>query len=121
MAILIVVSRTAGQTFQLVQTLAPQFGRDVELIWDRRIGDRRRPDRAASVEWRRVDRRRAEVENLFLDARRMERRQTPASRMPERRQAERRRRMPDTWWALGFVLVRPDSPAVPTVRGEISD
>jgi hypothetical protein len=71
MAILIVVRRTAGQTFQHIQTtLGPELRRDVTLIWDRRIGDRRRLNRSASVERRARDRRVVDVEPLFLDARR---------------------------------------------------
>jgi hypothetical protein len=64
------------------------------------------------VERRVQDRREAEAEPLILDeTRRVERRQHPALRVPERRQTDRRRRPPDTWQTLGFVLVRQDRPA----------
>jgi len=109
---LIVVRRDAGGTFQHFRTTLAQLGGDVELLWDRRTSERRHHPDPARVE-RRVGERRAEaeVEPVFLDEpRRAERRQQPEFWMPERRQSERRQRAPETWKALGFVLVqREDS------------
>ena len=70
------------------------------------------------MERRIEDRRDPESQPRFLDQRRLERRQRPEARMAERRQAERRRRAPDTWGTLGFVLVPRDRPASHTARGE---
>jgi hypothetical protein len=112
MAALIVVKHDAIGTFQhLRATLAHTLVRDVELIWDRRASDRRRPGASVAVERRVRDRREAESEPALLEPRRMERREQPEARMPERRRAERRRREPDTWRTLGFVLVQQDCPA----------
>jgi hypothetical protein len=109
-ATLIVVRRDAGGTFQHFQTTLAQLGHGVELLWDRRTGERRHHQDPARVERRMGERRAdAEVEPVLLDEpRRMERRQQPESRIPERRRAERRQRAPDTWRTLGFVLVRPE-------------
>jgi hypothetical protein len=109
-ATLIVVRPDAGGTFQHFQTTLAHLGQGVELLWDRRTGERRHHSAPARVERRRVERRaEAEVEPVFLDEpRRMERRQQAESRIPERRRAERRQRAPDTWQTLGFVLVRRD-------------
>jgi hypothetical protein len=108
---LIVVSRDASDTFRHFQALVAQrIDGDVELIWDRRMRDRRRHDPSIPVE-RRVRDRRAEEAELLDDldeARRTERRQQSQLRMPERRKAERRRRPPETWQTLGFVLVTRD-------------
>jgi hypothetical protein len=108
-ATLIVVRRDAGDTFQHFRTALAPLGHGVELLWDRRTGERRHPQDPARVE-RRTGERRAEAEGepVFLDEpRRMERRQEAGSRLiQERRRAERRQRAPDTWQTLGFVLVR---------------
>jgi hypothetical protein len=108
-ATLIVVRRDAGGTYRhFLTTLARVSRRDVELMWDRRVGDRRHGDAVIPVE-RRIGERRAadsESEPVFLDEpRRMERRQHSECRVPDRRQGERRQRLPDTWRTLGFVLV----------------
>jgi hypothetical protein len=110
---IIVVRRDAHGTFQHFQTTLAQLCGDVELLWDRRTGERRHLEASVPVE-RRVRERRAvepEAEPVFLDEpRRIERRQQPESRMSDRRQAERRQHVRDTWRTLGFVLVRRNSP-----------
>jgi hypothetical protein len=123
MTTLIVVRRGASATFQQLQAMVAQrLDGDVELIWDRRLGDRRRHAPSVSVERRVRDRRSAEPESLDDpdEARRVERRQQTQLRMPERRAAERRRRAPDTWQTLGFVLVTRDGPAYGAAPGEPS-
>jgi hypothetical protein len=42
-------------------------------------------------------------------------------RMPERREADRRRRAPDTWQTLGFVLVARDRSVSDAAPGEVSE
>jgi hypothetical protein len=109
MATLIIVRRDAGVTFQhLEATWVPTLGRDLTLMWDRRMGDRRHLDAATPIE-RRVGERRApdaQVLDGFREGRRDERRQQPEWRLPERRHGDRRRRAPDTWDTLGFLVVR---------------
>jgi hypothetical protein len=109
MTTLIVVRRDANRVFQHFQaTLAQTLGDDVELLWDRRAGDRRRPAASVPVERRVQDRRDPEPEPVFLDQRQLERRQRPEARLPDRRRAERRRRTPNAWRVLGFVVVPRD-------------
>src|SRR5262245_65389490 len=99
MATLIVVRRSASATFQHLQAMVAQrLDGYVELIWDRRTGERRRHDPSIPVERRVRDRRSAEPEPLEDpdEARRVERRQQNQLRMPERPAAERRRRAPGT-------------------------
>src|SRR5262245_36776244 len=123
MTTLIVVSRSASATFQHLQAMVAQRpDGNVELIWDRRTGDRRRHDPSVPVERRVRDRRSAEPEPLEDpdEARRAERRQQSQLRIPERRAAERRRRAPDTWRTLGFVLVARDGAASRAAPGEPS-
>ena len=51
MATLIIVRRDAGVTFQhLEATWVPTLGRDLTLMWDRRMGDRRHLDAATPIE-----------------------------------------------------------------------
>jgi hypothetical protein len=45
---------------------------------------------------------------VMWDRRGGDRRAMPRRVEPERRQSEQRRRLPDTWYTLGFVLVRRD-------------
>ena len=111
MATLMLVRRDVGATFQhLEATWVPTLGRDLTLMWDRRMGDRRHLDAATPLERRVGERRAADAQVLdgFREARRDERRQRPELRMPERRQAERRRPAPDTWGTLGFLVVRSE-------------
>jgi hypothetical protein len=109
METLIIVRRDAGATFQhLEATWVPTLGRDVTLMWDRRMGDRRHLDATTPIE-RRVGERRApdaQVLDGFREGRRDERRQQPEWRIPERRHGDRRRPAPDTWDTLGFLVVR---------------
>src|SRR5262245_59174521 len=125
MATLIVVSRSASATFQHLQAMVAQrLDGDVELIWDRRTGDRRRHNPSIPVERRVSDRRSTEPEPEPVEdpdeARRAERRQLTQLRMPERRAGERRRRTPDTWQTLGFVLVARDGHTSRAAPGERS-
>ena len=104
MATLIIVRRDAGATFQQLEaTLVPTLGRDVTLMWDRRMGDRRHLDAAPPIERRVAERRAADAQALdgFREGRRDERRQ-----QPERRHADRRRRAPNTLDTLGFLVMR---------------
>jgi hypothetical protein len=123
MATLIVVRRDATATFQhLRETWAAKLGSDLELIWDRRTRNRRHPGDSVPVERRVHDHREADPEPLDLDeARRGERRQQPELRMPERRWAERRRRAPETWQTLGFVLVSQNRPTSDAAPGEVME
>jgi hypothetical protein len=124
MTTLIVVRRDAGQTFQHLQAMVAQrLDGDVELIWDRRTRDRRRHGPSIAVERRVRDRRAEEAEPLedLDEARRAERRQQSQLRMPERREADRRRRAPDTWQTLGFVLVARDRSVSDAAPGEVSE
>jgi hypothetical protein len=95
MATLIVVKREASGTLhhlqaELAHTLG--HGHDVEISGGKR--------------------REAEAVPLFLDdPPGRVRRERSDLRIPERRLAERRRRVPDTWRALGFVVVQRDCPA----------
>jgi hypothetical protein len=123
MTTLIVVRRDAGQTFQHLQAMVQRLDGDVELIWDRRTRDRRRHGPSIAVERRVRDRRAEEAEPLedLDEARRAERRQQSQLRMPERREADRRRRAPDTWQTLGFVLVARDRSVSDAAPGEVSE
>ncbi len=105
---LIVVRRDASETFHRLQgTWMPKLGPDATLIWDRRSQTRRRYEIFAPVERRVRERRETDVETLedCAEARRGDRRQQSEWRMPERRHTERRRRLPDTWSMLGFLVV----------------
>src|SRR5262245_48278212 len=109
MSTLIVVRRDAGSTFQHLQTTwAGRLGHELELVWDRRMGEGRRDTAATPVDRRVHDRRDPEYERIFLDQRQRERRQQPEVRSPERRQADRRRHVPNTWATLGFLVVRDE-------------
>ena len=123
MATLIVVRRDATATFQhLREAWAAKLGSDLELIWDRRTRNRRHPGNSVPVERRVQDRREADPEPLDLDeARRGERRQQPELRMPDRLRAERRRRAPETWQTLGFVLVSQNRPTSDAAPGEVME
>jgi hypothetical protein len=114
-ATLVVVRRDANETFQHFEaTWASRLTGDLELIWDRRNHERRRLDASTSMERRVVDRREPDVDLLGLDeTRHGDRRQHTTLRMPERREAERRRRAPNTWATLGFVIAEPEYPAGP--------
>jgi hypothetical protein len=101
-ATLIIVRRDASGTFQHLQATWAEL----ELVWDRRMGERRRVTAGAPVDCRIYDRRDPQYERIFLDQRQQERRQQLEVRMPERRLTERRPRAPDTWGTLGFVVVR---------------
>src|SRR5215470_9012402 len=114
-----VVRRDAGSTFQHLQTIwAGRLGHELELVWDRRMSERRCHTAAARVDRWVHDRGdpeiepelEPEVELILLDQRQRERRQQPEEPevcRPERRQTERRRRAPGTWGPLGFLVV-PD-------------
>src|SRR5215471_7009816 len=106
-ATLIVVQRDASAIFQRLEPWARSPGSDVTLVRDRRTGDRRHYDAAVLIERRTKEHRESSAEGLaVLDKpRRSERRQQPESRMPEQRHADRRRRAPNTWGTLGFLVV----------------
>ena len=111
MVALIIVRRNASETFYHLQaTWALKLGGDLTVTWDRRISDRRRYEDSIPVDRCVGERREVEAEwpDSLNDARRAERRQQPELRMPERRQAERRRRAPDTWGTLGFLVVHDE-------------
>jgi hypothetical protein len=110
-ATLIVVRRDASAIFQRLEPWARSPGSDVTLVWDRRTGDRRHYDAAVLVERRMGERREPSAEGLAVldQPRRGDRRQQPESRMPERRHTERRRRVPNTWGTLGFLVVCADN------------
>jgi hypothetical protein len=115
---LAVVKPDATETYQYLEaTLAPTLGRGLRLLGDRRRRERRGPVDAGRVERRVWDRRAPEdPDPAGLDPRLSlgdRRQQLDPARMPERRQVERRRRAPETWPTLGFVLVRMDRPPVP--------
>jgi hypothetical protein len=110
-ATLIVVRRNAGGTYQHFQTTLAQLGHGVELLWDRRTGERRHLEASVPMERRIGEHRAADPEAeavSFDEPRRAEPRQQPEPWMPERRQSERRQRAPETWQPLGFALVRRD-------------
>ena len=108
MPILIVVRRDASETFyRLGTTWIPKLGPHVTLMWDRRTQPRRRYDISGPVEPRAYEHPDADGERLddSAEARLGDRRQQSEWRMLERRRTERRRRAPDTWGTLGFVVV----------------
>jgi hypothetical protein len=109
-SMLIIVRREAADRYRRLQALAVEV--PIEIIWDRRVRERRRPGRSATVERRRRERRAptAEarpIEMLGERPRSAERRQRPEARMPERRHGERRSAPPPTWTGLDFLLVKP--------------
>src|SRR5262249_17735929 len=104
MATLVVVRRGASETFHHLQgAWAPKLGGDLTVMWDRRTNDRRGSCAPLGVE-RRVGVRR-EVEVEWPDSLNDVRCQEPELR-PERRHTQRRRRPPDVWRTLGFLVVR---------------
>ena len=108
---LIVVRRDASETFyRLETTWIPKLGPNVTLMWDRRTHARRCYDISGPVEPRVREHRDADVERRddSAEARLGDRRQQSERRMPERGRTERRRRAPDTWGTLGFVVVGPE-------------
>jgi hypothetical protein len=100
----LIVRRGAAERFAYLQTALDD--EPIELIWDRRVGERRggtgaEPDRRAG------DRRVVALEAepfTSLDRRGGQRRQPAEPRGPERRVGERRRRPPFTWTTLDFVV-----------------
>src|SRR5262245_45219823 len=111
MPTLVVVRQGDSATFHHLQaTWAPKLGRNLTVMWDRRISDRRRYGDSIPVERRVGERRKATAgpPDDQDDARQRDRRQRPELRLPERRQAERRRRAPDTWGTLGFLVVHDE-------------
>src|SRR5262249_2630022 len=112
MATLVVVRRGASETFHHLQgTWAPKLGSDLTLMWDRRTDDRRGYENSIEVERRVGERCEATEPAADLgEARRSERRQRAEAQLPDHRQAERRRRAPDTWGALGFLVVHDEGP-----------
>jgi hypothetical protein len=107
---LLIVRR--GQEERYGHLRAAFQGEPVEVIWDRRQGERRQ--HPASVERRRGDRRAeapvplpSELDNRRLGDRRYGEVET---RIPERRRGERRGLAPVSWTALDFVFVREVAP-----------
>jgi hypothetical protein len=106
MRVLIVVRRGATDRFQF---LKEQFAAEpVEVIWDRRVTERRQRARSATVDRRSRERREA-IEEDFAeparDRRLAERRARAEPRLPERRVGDRRHAPPSSWTALDFVVV----------------
>ena len=102
MATLVVVRHGARETFHHLQaTWALRLGRELTVMWDRRLSDRRRD--SIPVERRVGERRKAtdEPRDDQNEMRQRDRRQRPELRLPERRQTERRRPPPDMWGTLG--------------------
>jgi hypothetical protein len=100
----LIVRRGATERFEYLQSALND--EPVELIWDRRFGDRRAGS-IAEHERRARDRRVVPLPAepfTSLDRRAGERRQPPEPRAPERRASERRRRPPFTWTTLDFVI-----------------
>ena len=105
---LIVVRRDASEAFHRLQTTwIPKLGPNVALMWDRRTQARRRYHISGPFEPRVRAHRDADVERRDDSAEAClgDRRQQSEWRMPERRRTERRRRAPDTWGTLGFLVV----------------
>ena len=120
MPTLVVVRRNAHDTFRHFKLMwAHKLGNDLDLIWDRRTGDRRRPDASVAVEQRIEARRDGDAEPPDRGpAHPEERRPRPQSRQPERRRAERRQRGLVPWETLAFVLVQQERPALCDEGGE---
>jgi hypothetical protein len=100
----LIVRRGATERFEYLKRALDD--EPIELIWDRRIGDRR--GGAAAEHERRASERRVvplpAEPFTSLDRRASERRQPAEPRAPERRAGERRRRPPFTWTTLDFVI-----------------
>ena len=109
-SLLMIVRRGATDRFRLLQE---SFVREpVQILWDRREGERRQSRHPGQVVERRSEnRRQADPESREhpWDGRSRERRQRDAPRMPERRRHERRAPTPASWTALDFVVARSDA------------
>jgi hypothetical protein len=105
---LMIVRRGATERFRILQALCA--GGPIEILWDRRVADRRQAGDATSVERRQRDRRESSVEEeagmVSGERRGTERRQRPQVRREERRCRQRRGRPPLSWTALDFILVK---------------
>jgi len=105
---LLIVRRGQAERYGYLQ--ASFQSEPVDVIWDRRVTERRQHRDPDSVERRRHGERRAEAMTLLpseLDNRRTDdRRHHGETRIPERRHSERRGRAPVSWTALDFVFVR---------------
>lgn len=117
MTLRIIVRRGKTDRFRYLQEA---FADDpVEIMWDRRVEDRRQRPDGAAVERRHGERRHVPGEGHPPDwefRRSLERRLRPEVRTTERRAADRRRPAPLTWTALDFLVVarrrvgdRPDA------------
>jgi hypothetical protein len=110
MPLLIIVRRGQTERFELVKGA---FGQTAEIIWDRRLAERRRPENETDVDRRRGERRHLHEEEFVLglvdDRRTTPRRERMEPRSPERRQRERRGLPPVSWTALDCIVIhRPD-------------
>ena len=111
MALLIIVRRGQTERFERVTRT---LGRTAEVIWDRRLTERRRPDALAPVDRRRGERRNLPEEEFVLglveDRRTALRRERMEPRSPERRRGERRGPLPVTWTALDCIVIHIGDP-----------
>jgi hypothetical protein len=111
MSLLIIVRRGQTERFERVTRT---LGRTAEVIWDRRVAERRRPDTLAAVDRRRRERRHLHEEEFVLglveDRRAALRRERMEPRSPERRRGERRGPLPVSWTALDCVVIHVSDP-----------
>ena len=111
MSLLIIVRRGQTERFERVTRT---LGRTAEVIWDRRVAERRRPDTLAAVDRRRRERRHLSEEEfvfgLVEDRRAALRRERMEPRSPERRRGERRGPLPVSWTALDCVVIHVSDP-----------